>query len=86
MVPSVSVRTVAQTLKRQMGTFKNTILMCVVFESEDTNHINAYDGQAEKTMTSCMSSVIILTWRKTRIIFMILIRGLLTSRYSHFDV
>lgn len=62
MVPSVSVRVVTQTLKQQMGTFKDTILMCVVFESEDTNHIciNAYDGQAEKTMTRCISAVIIL--------------------------
>lgn len=62
VVPSVSVRAMTQTLKRQTGTFKDTILMCVVFTSEDTNHIciNEYDEQAEKTMTSCFSSEKIL--------------------------
>lgn len=62
VVPSVSVRAMTQTLKQQTGTFKDTILMCVVLVSEDTNRIciNAYDGQAEKTTTSCISSVKIL--------------------------
>lgn len=59
LVVSVSVRAMTQMLKQQTGTFKDTILMCVVFVSEETNHIciNAYDGQVEKTMTSCITSV-----------------------------